>query len=194
MPTVRANIEEPLRTNLQEILGRENLDNQRAIIKALTTELGADFLDFAAAMLYLYQHQTQPSITSHPIDQGRPGPSQRSLKQPGIRMVRYRLEVGHKHRMSQEELIKVLVEESGVDKKNIINVDIQDVHTFIELPDEMPHDIFQHLKLVEINQQKLDIKRVKNRSHKKRSNHRSRSLRQRQSKSSVEASDKAYNS
>jgi len=47
MTTVRSNNKEQLRKNLQEILGSENLDNQRAIIKTLTTDLGADFLDFA---------------------------------------------------------------------------------------------------------------------------------------------------
>jgi hypothetical protein len=34
----------------------------------------------------------------------------------------------------------------------------------------MPPDIFQHLKSVEINQHKLDIRRVKARNNKKRGN------------------------
>ena len=34
----------------------------------------------------------------------------------------------------------------------------------------MPADIFQHLKAVEINQRKLDIRRVKARNNKKRGN------------------------
>ncbi len=192
MTAVRANNKEQLRKNLQEILGRENLDNQRVIIKTLTTDLGADFLDFAAALLYLYQQRTPSSSASHPLDQARPGSAQRNSLQPTIRMVRYRLEVGQIHRVTQEELVKVLVQESGVDKKNITNVDIQGLYTLIELPDEMPHDIFQHLKSVEINQQKLDIKRVKNRSHKKRMHSRSRRARQKSPKSSNELSDKLY--
>ena len=44
----------------------------------------------------------------------------------------------------------------------------------IDLPDEMPLDIFQHLKTVEINQHKLDIRRVKSRNKKRGNNHRRR--------------------
>jgi len=57
-----------------------------------------------------------------------------------------------------------LIEESGVDKNNINNINIQGDYTLVELPDEMPQDIFLHLKSVEIKQHKLDIKRVKARN------------------------------
>ena len=73
------------------------------------------------------------------------------------------------HQVTVELLKQLLIEESGVDKRNINNVNIQDNYTLIDLPDEMPLDIFQHLKTVEINQQKLDIRRIKNR-HKNRGN------------------------
>jgi hypothetical protein len=90
--------------------------------------------------------------------------------QQTIKLVCYRLAVGHRHQIIAEELKKVLIEESGVDHKNIANIDIQDLYTLIELPDAMPPDIFQHLKSVEINGQKLDIRRVKNRRAQKRGN------------------------
>jgi coenzyme F420-reducing hydrogenase beta subunit len=89
---------------------------------------------------------------------------------PGIKMVRYRLDVGSKHQVTSEELKKILIEESGVDKNNIKYINIQGDYTLVELPDEMPQDIFLHLKSVEIKQRKLDIKRVKLRN-KKRSNY-----------------------
>lgn len=92
----------------------------------------------------------------------------------GIKMVRYRLDVGCKHQITLEELKKVLIEESGVDKNNINNINIQGDYTLVELPDEMPQDIFQHLKSVEIKQHKLDIKRVKARNKKRGNNHRRR--------------------
>lgn len=94
--------------------------------------------------------------------------------QPCIKMVRYRLDVGCKHQITLEELRKVLIEESGVDKNNINNINIQGDYTLVELPDEMPQDIFLHLKSVEIKQHKLDIKRVKARNKKRGNNHRRR--------------------
>lgn len=101
--------------------------------------------------------------------------------QPGIKMVRYRLDVGCKHQVTLEELKKILIEESGVDKNNINVINIQGDYTLVELPDEMPQDIFLHLKSVEIKQHKLDIKRVKARN--KRGNNYGRRARQRTPKS-----------
>ncbi len=89
---------------------------------------------------------------------------------PGIKMIRYRLDVGCKHQINSEELKKVLIEESGVDKNNINNINIQNDYTLVELPDEMPQDIFLHLKSVEIKQHKLDIRRVKARNKKRGKN------------------------
>ena len=90
-----------------------------------------------------------------------------------IKMVRYRLDVGCKHQITLEELKKVLIDESGVDN-NCININIQGDYTLVELPDEMPQDIFMHLKSVEIKQHKLDIKRVKARNKKRGNNYRRR--------------------
>lgn len=97
--------------------------------------------------------------------------------QPKIKMVRYRLDVGSKHQVTSEELQKILIEESGVDKNNINNINIQGDYTLVELPDEMPQDIFLHLKSVEIKQHKLDIKRVKTRNKKRSNNYNRRGRR-----------------
>jgi len=99
--------------------------------------------------------------------------------QPGIKMVRYRLDVGSKHQVAAEELKKILIEESGVDKNNINIINIQGDYTLVELPDEMPQDIFLHLKSVEIKQHKLDIKRLKTRNKKRGSNRSRRGKQQR---------------
>jgi len=162
--------EEPLKNRIEQILKNESLDIQRALISAIAAELGIDSLTCAAALAYLTQsieNTTNPVFLS---DQKTGNQFPAKNPQLGIKMVRYRLDVGSKHRITPELLKKVLVEESGVDKNNINNVNIQNLYTLIELPDEMPPDIFQHLKSVEINQHKLDIRRVKARNNKKRGN------------------------
>ena len=158
--------EEPLKNRIQQILNSENLDTQRAFISTISAELGIDSLTCAAALTYLTQAVENTSLPAFPGDKKTVTQSKSALA--GIKMVRYRLDVGSKHRVTLEQLKKVLVEESGVDKNNINNVNIQNLYTLIELPDEMPPDIFQHLKSVEINQHKLDIRRVKARNNKKR--------------------------
>lgn len=160
--------EDPLTTRVQQILETRNLNEQRALINTIIVERGATCLDYAAALLYICQHSQapRPQFPAPRRSEKRTYPP--ISRQPGIKMVRYRLDIGSQHQITQEQLKKVLVEESGVDKNNINFVTIQDNYTIIELPDEMPQDIFQHLKTVEINQQKLDIKRLKTRNHKKR--------------------------
>jgi hypothetical protein len=152
-----------LKDGLQRILARENITSQRAVI----TELNLESVDCAAALLYLLQSGQSINEVARP-------PVLMIIKPQHIKMVRYRLAVGSKHRLNVELLKQVLIEESGVDKNNINNINIRDQYTLIDLPDEMPPDIFQHLKSVEINQHKLDIRRVKNRNNKKRNNNRYR--------------------
>lgn len=165
---------EPLKNRIEQILKNENLDIHRALISAIAAELGIDSLTCAAALTYLTQSIENTSTPVFLRNQKTGNQFPAKNPQLGIKMVRYRLDVGSKHCITAELLKKVLVEESGVDKNNINNVNIQNLYTLIELPDEMPPDIFQHLKSVEINQHKLDIRRVKNRKNKKRGNYHNR--------------------
>jgi len=153
-----------LKNQLQHILKNAHLDTQRNLVLAIASELGVSLLECAAALLYLTQNGNNLSAPVEP----------KAVSQPGIKMVRYRLDVGSQHQVTLEGLKKILVEESGVDKNNINNVNIRSGYTLIELPDAMPLDIFQHLKSVEINQHKLDIRRVKPRKNRRRGNPHSR--------------------
>jgi len=164
---------ELLKDRLQPLLAN-CLDSQRTQIQTLATELGTDVLSCAAALLYLALPPTPAIILVEPINT--------------IKMVRYRLDVGSEHQISEETLKKVLVEESGVDKNNINNINIRGLYTLIDLPDSMPSDIFQHLKTVEINQRPLAIKRVKSR-FKKRSNLHRRRNKPRNPKSGINPSE-----
>jgi len=180
--------DEPLKNRILQILNSNNLEAQRNLISAITAELEIDNLTCAAALVHLMQI-TCPldNLADKKIELKPSTKNHRS----NIKMVRYRLDVGSKHQVTVEALKKVLIEESGVDKNNISNVNIQGLYTLIELPDEMPPDIFQHLKSVEINQHKLDIRRVKNRNNKKRGNHHIRRGRQQNPKSGNEVSNQA---
>jgi hypothetical protein len=117
--------EEPLKNRIQQILHNENLDIERAFISAITTELGIDSLTCAAALTYLTQDAKNTSPPESLGDQKTDNPLPEKKAPLGIKMVRYRLNVGIKHRVTLEQLKKVLVEESGVDKNNINNVNIQ---------------------------------------------------------------------
>ncbi len=153
-----------LAQRLRIALDQGGLTDHREQIGALAEELQVDVLDCAAALLQLLQQATDKA----PAASGRSAqPVMPTGIKPAIKMVRYRLDIGNRHQLDVETLKKVLVEESGVDKNNINNINIHGLYTLIDLPDAMPQDIFQHLKWVEINGRQLDIKRVKSRNKKR---------------------------
>jgi hypothetical protein len=164
----QSNEQAALQFQLRQVLDQQNLVGQRADINAIAGNLGVSLLDCAAALAYLFT-QTQVLSASKTLEQ-----TVADIILPNIKMVRYRLEVGSKHHCTLDSLIKVLVEESGVDKNNIQNVNIQGDYTIIELPEGMPADIFVHLKTVEIGQKPLEIKRLKSINKKRRNFRRGR--------------------
>lgn len=147
---------EKLKKRLQQVLKQNTLDIHRGVIQQLSTELGIEPLDCASALLFI----SQPHLIQ--VQQNNDQAPQKPciVAQP-YRNVRYRLDVGTQHRIDQEQLLAVLVEESGVDRKRIARIEMRDHYTLVDLPDGMPADIFQLLSETTIGEQKLNIKRVK---------------------------------
>lgn len=144
-------------SQLRSIIKHRHLDGKRNAVLILANELEVNPLDCAAALLSLHFEgeivsPPPPEIPIIPIE---------PLELPPIKMQRYRLDVGKKQRVEFESLHALLIEESGVDRNNIQNVSIRNDYTLLELPDEMPSDIFLHLKNIDINGYKLNIKRLK---------------------------------
>ena len=146
---------EKLNKRLQNILKQTNIEPQRAIIRKISADLNIDLLDFAAALLCI----SQP----HLIQNTHQAESQKSIAvtPANHRTVRYRLDVGSRHNIEPEQLLAVIIEESGVDKNRITRLDMRDNYTLIDLPDGMPPDIFQLLSEAIVGERKLNIKRVK---------------------------------
>ncbi len=146
---------------LKNVLDNENLDQQRDLIKRVTAELDLSLDECAAALVFLYQ----PNLYQKANNSEKKPETISDFEIPHSmtqnKTVRYRLEVGKKHQVKPEEIKKILVEESGVERNQIGQVDIRHHFTLVELPYGMPADIFQLLSDVEIRQQKLHIKRFK---------------------------------
>ena len=175
-----------MKNQLQQVLNSTDLEANRALIRTLCFELNIDSLTCAAALLTLVPATEQERLPPKTA----PTPTlTASTVATGIKMIRYRLDVGSKQLITADQLRRLLIEESGVDKNNIHNIHIHSLYTLLELPDEMPPDIFLHLKTVEINQHKLDIRRVKT-NNKRRGNNYIRRGRKRDSKPSNDSKTK----
>ena len=72
----------------------------------------------------------------------------------------FRIEVGHVHGVKPGNIVGAIANESGLDGKHIGHIDIRDDHSFIDLPEGMPKEIFRELKTVRVMGQELNISRV----------------------------------
>ncbi|MFL6606081.1 MAG: DbpA RNA binding domain-containing protein [Steroidobacteraceae bacterium] len=72
----------------------------------------------------------------------------------------FRLEVGHAHGVKPGNIVGAIANEAGLEGRYIGQVDIRDDHSFVDLPEGMPKDIFRSLKKVRVAGQELRISRV----------------------------------
>ncbi len=77
----------------------------------------------------------------------------------GKGMERFRIELGHQHSVKPGNIVGAIANEAGIDGEHIGRIDIRDDHSFVDLPVEMPKDIFNSLKKVWVAGQQLNISR-----------------------------------
>ncbi len=154
-----ANKEEQLKNSLKAVIAKEELLLHQQLIRRLSAELKVSFLDCAAALSIL----NQPDLVLENKKQADRNAEKIKAEKVAAKqkLVRYRLDIGRKHSVSEDHLKNALIEVSGVDRNRIGRLDIRNYYTLVDLPDGMPADIFQLLSEVEICKRKLNLKRVK---------------------------------
>ena len=94
----------------------------------------------------------------HARDERRGPPRERDRgPEPGFET--FRVEVGHDHGVKPANIVGAIANEAGLDSKHIGRIDIRDDHTFVDLPEGMPSDVFKLLKKVWVSGQQLRITR-----------------------------------
>ena len=157
----------------QDLAFFENLINQ------YQEEHNADPVEMAAALAFLVQKhrplkpvshiserkqpkeraETKPRSGKHEGRQDRAerAPRERPRHQPDEGMKTYRVEVGAEHNVEPKHLVGAIANEAGLESQFIGRISIMDDHSFIDLPEGMPKDIFQHLRKVWVNNKQLQI-------------------------------------
>lgn len=79
---------------------------------------------------------------------------------PDEGMERFRIEVGHDHEVRPGNIVGAIANEAGIDSKHIGRINIHDDFSTIDLPEDMPKDIFNDLKKVWVSGQQLKISRI----------------------------------
>ena len=159
-----------------EIFAAQQLDFFQQVVAEIEREQDISAPDIAAALTWLAQRdrpfQFEDTIPSEA--ERAPARAERETK-PSARnerparssaresadfdKVRYRLEVGHQHGATPQNIVGAIANEAGIESRYIGRIEIHEDYSTVDLPDGMPKEIFQHLKKVRVRQYPLNISR-----------------------------------
>jgi ATP-dependent RNA helicase DeaD len=77
-----------------------------------------------------------------------------------IKRETFRIEVGHTHGVKPGNIVGAIANEAGLEGKFIGRVDIREDHSFVDLPEGMPKQIFRDLQKTRVAGQELRISRA----------------------------------
>ncbi len=126
--------------------------------------LPAPFESRRRATAPTFEPPVEKSIETRPPRPVRERAARADGDEAPAKLEKYRVEVGHRHGMKPGNLVGAVANEAGLDSRYIGRIEIEDDHSFIELPEGMPKEIFQHLKKVYVAGQPLRISRLEGES------------------------------
>lgn len=85
-------------------------------------------------------------------------PPRDNARRPLVPMANYRIEVGKRDGVSPREIVGAIANESGMEGKYIGRINIHEDHSTLDLPEDMPTEMQQHLRQVFVCGKRLDLK------------------------------------
>lgn len=175
------------KARITETLDTQDRSSARALVESYQQEFGVPVIDIAAALVVMNQGKAPviPAVEpprhsrERPVREGRSAARDRdrskerdsdrerkprrskdsALKDADVGMDRYRIEVGRQHGVKPGNIVGAIANEAEVDAEYIGRIQIEEDHSFVDLPDGMPKEIFKHLQSVWVSGQKLRISR-----------------------------------
>lgn len=169
------------RQRITETIASGAGQEMRTLIEQFAADNDAPLLDIAAALASIVQGDTPLLLSSESRPQRTPGfdrndppgkPSARERnrdsegsrseggRRDDVERETYRIEVGDTHGVKPGNIVGAIASEAGVDGRNIGRVDIRDDHSFVDLPEGMPKDVFKRLQKVRVLGQPLRLTKV----------------------------------
>ena len=154
------------------------LGDYRKALQRLVEETSKDTLDIAASLAFLAAGKKPLFYDSMPkIDSKKPRREDRRDRDRGDRrdfssrdegrsdrrsfkddhLQSYRLEVGEFHGAQKGDIVGAIANEVGIDPREMGKIRMFKDHTFIDLPKDMPKDIFEALKTVWVQGHQMNI-------------------------------------
>ncbi len=192
---------EKFKQRVSDTLAEEDLSLFKDLIEQYQQESKVDTLDIAAALAKQVQgsapfllsgKRTAKSAIDVDQEESTPARNQRRGKQhnagdgerktrrqqaepvsrePESGMDRFRVEIGHMHKVKPGNLVGAIANEADIDSKYIGRISIFGDYSLVDLPEGMPKELLRELKNVRVVGQRLNISQLggKNKQHKAKS-------------------------
>jgi ATP-dependent RNA helicase DeaD len=168
---------------ITEAVAKGDSNLYRPVLEQLETESGMALIDIAAALASLSQGSTSLLLAQkpeRPPDSHSPGqerpvgrePSrepnrerdsrreERPRKSGPAQMETFRIEVGSVHSIKPGNIVGAIANEADIEGVHIGRVDIREDHSYVDLPEGMPKEIFKQLQRVRVAGRELRISRI----------------------------------
>jgi len=157
-----------------------DLDFYQKMVESIESENNIPAIEIAAGLAKLLQGDVPFFLDEKPIkkaefsdrndrpnrrEKGERNPRGRRQTPPNEGMDRFRIEVGRQHGVKPGNIIGCIANEAGLDGEHIQKLNIEDAYSLVDLPTEMPKDIFNDLKKAWVCGQQLKIARIKDVAH-----------------------------
>jgi ATP-dependent RNA helicase DeaD len=155
---------------ITDTLANEDLGLFSQLIEQYQQEHNVPAVEVAAALAKLLQGDTPFLLQNKPPrktdnswnkDERKPHKKHehtpRKEAPPEAGMKRYRIEVGHNHKVKPGNIVGAIANEAGIDSQHIGRINIHDDYSLIDLPEGMPKAIFNDLKKVWVSGRQLKI-------------------------------------
>ncbi|MCI0666718.1 MAG: DEAD/DEAH box helicase [Methylococcaceae bacterium] len=159
---------------ITDALANEELEFYQQLLENYQREHNVPAIEIAAALAKLLQGD-EPLLLKSKADQSQrkekeENPSQADKRQAPeksrargtrpYRTERFRIEVGQHHGVKAGNIVRILIDEAGLDNQYIGQIDIQEKFTTVDLPEGMPKEVFRGLKKARIAGLPLNISRI----------------------------------
>src|SRR5271168_5344640 len=171
---------------ISETIAKGDAAGYRPVLEQMEVESGLPLIDIAAALACLSQGTTPlllagkdppvPAAASseRPRQDRAPrtererfaarehesAPNKLRGKSAAALMETFRIEVGSVHGIKPGNIVGAIANEAGIEGVHIGRVDIREDHSYVDLPEGMPKQIFKDLQKVRIAGRELRISRV----------------------------------
>jgi len=170
------------KATLTQVIANKKLDFFDQLIQSYLDEHDADPIQLAAALAYLAQKDKplmlEESSKKSSAKEGRKPREEKSAKgerrskslrpdkedlpkskrgNPKVPMDNYRIEVGKNHNVMPGDIVGAIANEADVEPRHIGHIELNEDHSYIELPVGMPKIVFQSLKKIRVRNQPLNI-------------------------------------